>query len=99
LEKDSPLSYSGFLSTGAEGPPRARPQAYEFYATQPSDAPMLWWAEMQKKVEALMRQREDARKRRDWTEADRLREELKNLGVTIEDTPSETRWTYHPRQT
>ncbi|OGL06314.1 MAG: hypothetical protein A3J45_01895 [Candidatus Rokubacteria bacterium RIFCSPHIGHO2_02_FULL_69_13] len=60
---------------------------------------MLWWAEMQKKVEALMRQREDARKRRDWTEADRLREELKNLGVTIEDTPSETRWTYHPRQT
>jgi len=99
LEKDSPRSYSGFLSTGTEGPSGDRRGVYLFYTTQVSEAPVLWWAEMQKKIEALMRQREDARKRRDWAVADRLREELKNLVVTIEDTPSETRWTYHPRQT
>ncbi len=105
LEKKSP-SYSGFLETRTEWPSPAPAKAFEAFTTQPSDAPVLWWAETQKKIEAetqkkiesLIRQRDDARKRRDWREADRLREELKNLGVTVEDTPAGTRLTYHPRK-
>jgi cysteinyl-tRNA synthetase len=94
FEKQSP-SYSGFLETRTEGPSRARSKAYEFYTTEASDAPVLGWAETQKKIESLILQRDDARKRHDWKEADRLREELKKLGVTVEDTPSGTHWTYH----
>jgi cysteinyl-tRNA synthetase len=36
---------------------------------------------------ALLQQREEARKRKDWKEADRLRGEILALGYVIEDTP------------
>ncbi|MFQ6073742.1 MAG: cysteine--tRNA ligase [Candidatus Bathyarchaeia archaeon] len=48
--------------------------------------------ELPKEVERLIRQREDARKRRDWRTADRLREEIKRLGYLLEDTPEGVRW-------
>jgi cysteinyl-tRNA synthetase len=41
---------------------------------------------------ALLTKREDARKRRDFGESDRLREELLMKGVVVEDTPTGTRW-------
>ncbi len=40
----------------------------------------------------LIAKREKARKRRDWVEADRIREELSSMGVILVDTPSGTRW-------
>jgi cysteinyl-tRNA synthetase len=40
----------------------------------------------------ILRLREDARKRGDWTAADRLREEITNTGIGLEDTPTGTRW-------
>jgi cysteinyl-tRNA synthetase len=48
--------------------------------------------ELRRVVERLIREREEARKRRDWTRADKLREMLATLGVIVEDTPSGTRW-------
>jgi cysteinyl-tRNA synthetase len=42
--------------------------------------------------ERLIELREDARKRRDWDEADRLREELAAHGIRILDAPGGTRW-------
>ena len=36
--------------------------------------------------------REDARKRGDWTTADRLRDEITSTGIGLEDTPAGTRW-------
>ena len=43
-------------------------------------------------IEALVEARTQARKDRDWAEADRLRDELKEMGVVIEDGPEGTTW-------
>jgi cysteinyl-tRNA synthetase len=43
-------------------------------------------------AETLVHRREEARKAKDWPEADRLRKELADLGVTVEDTPRGPRW-------
>ncbi|WP_165847779.1 cysteine--tRNA ligase [Ammonifex thiophilus] len=43
-------------------------------------------------VKLLVEIRQEARQRKDWATADRIREELKNLGIILEDTPAGTRW-------
>jgi cysteinyl-tRNA synthetase len=43
-------------------------------------------------VEALIEKREQARRRKDWVTADRIRSQLGELGVIIEDTPKGVRW-------
>ena len=40
----------------------------------------------------VLQLREDARKRGEWTTADRLREEITKSGIGLEDTPTGTRW-------
>ena len=44
------------------------------------------------KVEALIKAREKARLDKNWKEADRIRDELSQLNVTIEDTQRGTTW-------
>jgi cysteinyl-tRNA synthetase len=39
------------------------------------------------KALALMNEREEARKKKDWARSDKLRDELKALGYGTEDTP------------
>ncbi|HHW10527.1 MAG TPA: cysteine--tRNA ligase [Firmicutes bacterium] len=41
----------------------------------------------------LVELRAEARKKKDWTTADRIRDGLARLGVKLEDTPEGTRWT------
>lgn len=48
--------------------------------------------ELADKVEELIGQRQDARKNKDFARADAIREELKEMGITIEDTPQGVRW-------
>ncbi|MGA7577968.1 MAG: cysteine synthase [Desulfobaccales bacterium] len=43
-------------------------------------------------VEAKVQAREEARRRRDWTAADEIRQELAQQGVEITDTPGGPRW-------
>jgi cysteinyl-tRNA synthetase len=43
-------------------------------------------------IERLVKEREGARQRRDFTAADRLRAELAARGVVVEDTPQGARW-------
>lgn len=43
-------------------------------------------------IEALIEQRNAARKSKNWAEADRIRDELKEQGIVLEDTPQGVKW-------
>ncbi len=43
-------------------------------------------------IEALVAQRSEAKKAKNWAEADRIRTELKEMGIALEDSPSGTIW-------
>ena len=43
-------------------------------------------------IEALIEQRQQARKNRDFAEADRIRDELKAKGIELKDTPQGVQW-------
>jgi cysteinyl-tRNA synthetase len=45
-----------------------------------------------KEAEELIRKREEARKAKDWETADKIREQLKAMGIIIEDTPQGVKW-------
>ena len=49
--------------------------------------------EWRARIDALVQQREVARKSRDWARADALRAELGAEGVVLKDTPTGTTWT------
>ncbi len=44
------------------------------------------------RAEELIRKREDERKAKHWKEADKIREELKAMGVIVEDTAQGAKW-------
>ena len=47
---------------------------------------------LSKTVEDMIKEREEARKKKDWAKADEIRNKLKEQGITIEDTPEGARW-------
>ena len=44
------------------------------------------------RIEALISQREEARRTKDWGVADEIRKQLNDMGITIEDRPEGTVW-------
>ena len=44
------------------------------------------------KVEAMIAARQAARKEKNWAEADRIRDELKEMGIVLSDTPQGVKW-------
>ena len=44
-------------------------------------------------IEEWVKQRDEARANKDWATSDKLRDQLKEMGITIQDTPQGTRWT------
>jgi cysteinyl-tRNA synthetase len=59
--------------------------------------PNAWFAgaaddDLRERVEALLVQRTDARKSRDWATADRIRDELSALNVVVMDGPEGATW-------
>ena len=64
-----------------------------------NDEPSQWlsWGKEnisvdQNKIESLIAQRNTARANKDFAEADRIRDELENLGIVLEDKGAETTW-------
>ncbi len=43
-------------------------------------------------IEAMIEARTQARKEKNWAESDRIRDELKAMGIVLEDTPQGVRW-------
>ena len=54
-------------------------------------------AEHDPRIDGLLAERESARKRRDFREADRIRDALAAEGIAIEDTPQGPKWKRGPR--
>lgn len=45
-------------------------------------------------IEALIEKRNEARRNKDWAEADRIRDELKARNIILKDTPMGVKWSY-----
>ncbi len=43
-------------------------------------------------IEAMIEQRREARAAKNWAESDRIRDELKAMGIVVEDTPQGMKW-------
>lgn len=44
-------------------------------------------------IEALIEKRQEARKNKDWAAADKIRDDLKAMGIILKDTPQGVTWT------
>jgi len=47
-----------------------------------------------KEAEELIRRREEARRAKDWETADRIRAQLRSMGIIVEDTPEGVKWRF-----
>ena len=47
---------------------------------------------LEPEIETLILARDSARKSKDWSKSDSIRDKLKSLGIEIEDTPNGTKW-------
>jgi cysteinyl-tRNA synthetase len=47
---------------------------------------------LEEDIEKLIKERQQARKEKNWALADKIRDELKSQGITLEDTPQGVRW-------
>ena len=45
-------------------------------------------------VEELIKKRDEARKAKNWTEADAIRDKLKEMNIVLKDTPDGVKWSY-----
>ena len=43
-------------------------------------------------IEAMIEARKEARAAKNWAESDRIRDELKAMGIVVEDTPQGMKW-------
>ena len=47
---------------------------------------------IKKEVEELIKKRDEAKREKRYEEADKIREQIKSLGIAIQDTPNGTIW-------
>jgi cysteinyl-tRNA synthetase len=47
---------------------------------------------LSREIQELIEKREEARKLKDWKTADEIREKLRQMGITLEDTPKGVKW-------
>jgi cysteinyl-tRNA synthetase len=52
---------------------------------------------LSREAEELILKREEARKTKDWKTADEIRQQLKAMGISIEDTPQGVKWRIEKR--
>ena len=47
---------------------------------------------LEEQVEELIKQRQEARKNKNYALSDEIRDKLKDMGIVLEDTPSGVKW-------
>ncbi|MEC7686914.1 MAG: DALR domain-containing protein, partial [Candidatus Thermoplasmatota archaeon] len=47
---------------------------------------------LESKIEQLILDRDEARKSKDWSKSDSIRDKLMSMGIEIQDTPKGTKW-------
>ena len=82
----------GFIPRPMDAALRTRARPHHVFTAPPTDGATGWWTPTHTQIEALVAQRDEARKRREWARADEIRAELGAMGTRIEDTPAGTRW-------
>jgi len=63
-----------------------------WFRRQPDSAGLPAGALSDSEVEERIRVRQEARRKKDWKQADAIRAELEGQGIVLEDTPQGTRW-------
>ena len=66
--------------------------AAEFYNYDPRQIVSTVQTQDDEAIEALIRQRADAKKAKNFAEADRIRDELKARGIEVTDVPNGAKW-------
>lgn len=51
-------------------------------------------ASLDETVEALIAERNQARKEKNWARADEIRDQLKTMNIALKDTPMGVKWSY-----
>ncbi|MCL4518455.1 MAG: cysteine--tRNA ligase [Thaumarchaeota archaeon] len=59
--------------------------------------PIVKTDELPDEIRTLLKERENARKNKDWKRSDGLREKLLNLGIEVQDTPEGQKWRKTPQ--
>jgi cysteinyl-tRNA synthetase len=72
-------------AAGVLGLLEGSPEAFFSKISQPPDIDP-------KEVEKMIRERSEARARKDWAMADSIRDRLQEMGIVLEDSPQGTKW-------
>jgi cysteinyl-tRNA synthetase len=73
----------GVLGVGDQGQIETVDQVFKYNVREAAISP---------EIDALIQRREKARKAKDWKTADQIREQLKKMGIIIQDTPQGVKW-------
>ncbi len=62
----------------------------DFFNVLGIDLGRLLESDILSKADSLRKQRDEARKNKDWQKSDKIRDQLETMGYVVEDTPSGT---------
>lgn len=99
LSKDINIYYQEVMNKGAEFDKENFARVHGIYQEMASIIGIFEQEEVaaddgltDKLMELIIGIRQDARKEKNWAIADKIRDELKEVGIVIEDTPNGARW-------
>lgn len=100
LAKEINIYYNEVISGKIKGDKEAAAKVLDAY-TEMADIIGILWSDdkaqaddefAEKLMQLIISIRQNARKNKDWATADKIRDELKALGVVLEDSPTGVRW-------